>query len=103
MAPGDLDLSELGLVFDTDHAAMSATRDAFLREPCACLAHVHLYDDRGPIDGDDSHAALGVVDAAAVVAAAGVAEAAVILEHHDEPAALASIAYLHAAGPLKRG
>jgi sugar phosphate isomerase/epimerase len=100
VSPGDLDLGELGLVLDTGHAAISGTLGAFLRDPRARLAHVHLHDNRGPIDGDDPHAALGsgVVDAEAVLAAARAAGALVILEHLDEPAALASIAYLDAAG-----
>jgi sugar phosphate isomerase/epimerase len=99
-SPGDLDLGELGLALDTGHAAISDTLGEFLREPRAHLAHVHLHDNRGPIDGDDPHAALGlgVVDGAAVLAAARAAGATVVLEHHDEPAALASIAYLDAVG-----
>jgi sugar phosphate isomerase/epimerase len=103
VSPGDLDLGKLGLVLDTGHAAISGTLDAFLHEPHARLAHVHLHDNRGPADNDDPHAALGlgVVDVVAVVAAARVAGAMVILEHHDEPAALASIAYLDAAGLLR--
>jgi sugar phosphate isomerase/epimerase len=99
-SPGDLELGELGLVLDTGHAAISGTLDEFLREPRARLAHVHLHDNRGPIDGDDPHAALGrgVVNVEAVLVAARAAGALVILEHHDAQAALASIAYLDTAG-----
>jgi sugar phosphate isomerase/epimerase len=100
VSPGDLDLGELGLALDAGHAAISGTLDAFLREPCARLAHVHLHDNRGPTDGGDPHDALGrgVVDVEAVITAARAATALVILEHHDEAAALASIAYLEATG-----
>jgi sugar phosphate isomerase/epimerase len=66
---------------------------------------VHLHDNRGPVDGDDSHAALGsgVVDVEAVLAAARAAGALIILEHLDEPSALASIAYLDSAGLWQLG
>ena len=99
-APGDLDLGELGLVLDCGHAAISGTLDAFLTEPRARLTHVHLHDNLGPSDADDPHRSLGegVVDAAAVLACARAAGATVILEHLDEPAALASIAYLESRG-----
>ncbi len=98
--PGDLDLGELGLVLDCGHAAISGTLDAFLTEPRARLAHVHLHDNHGPTDVDDPHLALGegVVDVAAVLKCARAAGATVILEHLDEPAALASIAYLESRG-----
>ncbi|MGD0996727.1 MAG: TIM barrel protein [Thermoleophilia bacterium] len=98
--PGDLELGELGLVLDCGHAAISGTLDAFLDDPHASLAHVHLHSNGGPTDTDDPHLPLGegVVDAAAVLAAARAAEALVILEHLDEPSALASIAYLEAQG-----
>jgi sugar phosphate isomerase/epimerase len=99
-APGDLELGELGLALDCGHAAISGTLDAFLAAPRARLAHVHLHDNGGPTDTDDSHRPLGegVVDAAAVLACARTAGATVILEHLDEPAALASIAYLESHG-----
>jgi sugar phosphate isomerase/epimerase len=99
-APGDLELGELGLVLDCGHAAISATLDAFLAAPRARLAHVHLHDNGGPTDTDDPHGPLGegVVDATAVLACARAAGATVILEHVDEPAALASIAYLESQG-----
>jgi sugar phosphate isomerase/epimerase len=99
-APGDLELGELGLALDCGHAAISGTLDAFLAAPRARLAHVHLHDNGGPTDADDSHSPLGegIVDAAAVLACARAAGATVILEHLDEPAVLASIAYLEAHG-----
>jgi sugar phosphate isomerase/epimerase len=99
-APGDLDLGELGLVLDCGHAAISGTLEAFLSEPRARLAHVHLHDNHGPTDADDPHLALGegVVDAAAVLTCARAAGATVILEHLDEPSALASLAYLESHG-----
>jgi sugar phosphate isomerase/epimerase len=99
-APGDLELGELGLTLDCGHAAISGTLDAFLAEPRARLAHVHLHDNGGPTDTDDPHRPLGegVVDAAAVLACARAAGATVILEHLDEAAALASIAYLESRG-----
>ena len=98
--PGDLELGELGLVLDCGHAAISGTLEAFLDDPRARLAHVHLHSNLGPTDTDDPHRALGegVVDAAAVLAAARAAGATVILEHFDEAPALASIAYLEAQG-----
>jgi len=100
VAPGDLDLGELGLVLDTGHAAISDTLGEFLREPQARLAHVHLHDNGGPTDADDPHGPLGqgVVDVAAVLAAARAAGATVILEHLDERAALGSISYLGSLG-----
>ena len=99
-APGDLDLGELGLVLDCGHAAISGTLDDFLTAPRGRLAHVHLHDNRGPTDADDPHRALGegVVDAAAVLNCARAAGATIILEHLDEPSALASIAYLESRG-----
>ena len=98
--PGDLELGELGLVLDCGHAAISGTLEAFLDDPRARLAHVHLHSNLGPTDTDDPHRALGegVVAAAAVLAAARAAGATVILEHFDEAPALASIAYLEAQG-----
>jgi sugar phosphate isomerase/epimerase len=100
VAPGELDLGELGLALDTGHAAISGTLDAFLREPQATLAHVHLHDNLGPNDADDPHRALGegVVNVAAVLAAARAAGALVILEHHSEQPMLQSIAYLREHG-----
>ncbi len=99
-APGDLELGELGLVLDCGHAAISGTLDAFLEDPRARLIHVHLHSNLGPTDVDDPHRPLGegVVDAAAVLAVARAAGATVILEHLDEPSALASLAYLEAQG-----
>ena len=104
VAPGDLDLGGLGLVLDTGHAAISGTLEAFLREPQARLAHVHLHDNAGPNDGDDPHSPLGqgVVDVAAVLAVARAAGATVILEHLDERTTLASIAYLDSRGLWER-
>jgi sugar phosphate isomerase/epimerase len=98
--PGDLELGELGLVLDCGHAAISGTLDAFLENPRARLTHVHLHSNLGPTDTDDPHRPLGegVVDAAAVLTAARAAGATVILEHLDEPSALASLAYLEAQG-----
>jgi sugar phosphate isomerase/epimerase len=100
VAPGDLDLGELGLVLDTGHAAISDTLGDFLRDPQARLAHVHLHNNGGPTDSDDPHDPLGqgVVDVTAVLNAAQAAGATVILEHLDERAALASIAYLDSRG-----
>ncbi len=99
-APGDLDLGELGFALDTGHAAISGTLDAFLADPQARLIHVHLHSNFGPADADDPHRPLGegVVDGAAVLAVAREAGATVILEHLDEPSALASIAWLEARG-----
>jgi sugar phosphate isomerase/epimerase len=99
-APGDLELGELGFVLDCGHAAISGTLDAFLADPQARLIHVHLHSNLGPTDADDPHRPLGegVVDAAAVLAVARAAGATVILEHLDEPPALASIAWLEAQG-----
>jgi len=99
-APGDLELGELGFVLDCGHAAISGTLDAFLTDPQARLAHVHLHSNFGPTDADDPHRPLGegVVEAAPVLAVARAAGATVILEHLDEPPALASIAWLEAQG-----
>ena len=103
VAPGDLHLGELGFALDTGHAAISGSLDAFLHEPQATLAHVHLHDNRGPEDAEDPHRALGqgVVDVAAVLAAAHDAGATVILEHLSEAPALESIAYLQAHGLIE--
>jgi sugar phosphate isomerase/epimerase len=90
-APG-----ELGFVLDVGHAAISGTLGAFLAEPRVRLAHVHLHDNRGPVDDDDPHRPLGtgVVDAAAVLSAARTAGATVILEQLNEADLLASIDWL---------
>ena len=95
-APGELDLGELGFVFDAGHAAISGTLEAFVAAPGARLVHVHLHDNRGPVDDDDPHRPLGtgVVDAAAVLSAARAAGAPVILELLNEADLLASIDWL---------
>ncbi len=84
--PGDLDLGELGLILDTGHAAICGTLHDFLREPRAKLAHVHLHDNRGPVDTGDPHLPLGrgVVDAGAVIRVARASDATIILELLDE-------------------
>ena len=95
-APGELDLGELGFVLDTGHATISGTFQAFVTAPCARLVHVHLQDNRGPVDDDDPHRPLGtgVVDAAAVLSTARAARATVILELLNEADLLASIDWL---------
>jgi sugar phosphate isomerase/epimerase len=95
-APGELDLGELGFVLDAGHASISGTLGAFLAEPRARLVHVHLHDNRGPVDDDDPHRPLGtgLVDAAAVLSAARAAGATVILELLNEADLLASIDWL---------
>jgi sugar phosphate isomerase/epimerase len=100
IAPGELDLGDLGLLLDTGHAAISGTLDAFLAEPRATLMHVHLHDNRGPADSCDPHLplGLGVVDAEAVLRVARAAGATVILEHMSEDDVLQSIAHLEARG-----
>jgi sugar phosphate isomerase/epimerase len=105
MAPGDLDLGELGLTLDAGHAAISGALDEFLRAPRARLAHVHLHSNQGPGDIDDPHGPLGqgVVDAARVLAVAHAAGATVILEHLNEADALASITYLESQGLVQAG
>ena len=102
VAPGELDLGELGFVLDTGHAAISGTLDAFLRDPRARLTHVHLHDNRGPVDDDDPHDALGrgIVDASGVLATARAAGATVILEILSEPGIVESIAYLRELGEI---
>jgi sugar phosphate isomerase/epimerase len=99
-APGDLDLGELGFTLDCGHAAISGTLDAFLADPRARLAHVHLHSNLGPSDAGDPHRPLGegVVDVARVLAAARAAGATVVLEHLDEPSAMASLAWLEGSG-----
>jgi sugar phosphate isomerase/epimerase len=99
-APGALDIGTLGLALDCGHAALSGTLVAFLADPHAEVAHVHLHSNRGPVDAGDPHRPLGegVVDAAAVLALARAAGATMILEHDDEPSAAQSIAYLRAKG-----
>ena len=94
-APGDLDLGELGLTLDCGHAAISGTLAAFLVDPHARLAHVHLHSNLGPSDTGDPHRPLGegVVKAAPVLAVARAAGATVILEHLDEASAMASLAW----------
>ncbi len=100
VAPGDLELGELGLTLDCGHAAISGTLDAFLTDPRARLAHVHLHSNGGPDDAGDPHRPLGegVVEAAPVLAAARAAGATVILEHLDEPSAMASVDWLAHSG-----
>ena len=104
-APGDLDLGALGLILDTGHAAICGTLHEFLSEPQAELAHVHLHDNRGPVDAGDPHLPLGrgVVDAGAVVRAARASGATVILELLDEAAIAESIAHLESRGILEPG
>ena len=99
-APGDLDLGELGLTLDCGHAAISGTLDAFLAAPRARLAHVHLHSNLGPSETGDPHRPLGegVVEAAPVLAAARAAGATVIIEHLDEPSAMASLAWFERSG-----
>ena len=98
--PGDLDLGELGLVLDCGHAAISGTLDAFLSDPHGRLIHLHLHSNEGMMDTDDPHAPLGqgAVDAPAALALASAAGATVILEHLDEEAMLASLAYIERHG-----
>jgi sugar phosphate isomerase/epimerase len=100
MAPGELDLGELGLTLDAGHAAIAGTLDEFLSAPRARLVHVHLHSNSGPSDTDDPHAPVGqgVVDTERVLATARAAGASVILELLDEATALASIAFLEARG-----
>jgi sugar phosphate isomerase/epimerase len=104
-APGELDLGELGLVLDTGHAAISGTLQAFLAEPRARLAHMHLQDNRGPVDDDDPHRPLGagVVDAATALSTAHAAGATVILELLNEADLLASIDWLGRQGLVGQG
>jgi sugar phosphate isomerase/epimerase len=100
--PGEIDLQGLGLILDAGHASISGCLGEWLADPRAPLRHVHLHDNHGAGDEDDPHLALGagVVDAAAVLAAARAAGASVVLEHDDEAAVLASIAYLRGRGLL---
>ena len=99
-APGDLDLGALGLILDTGHAAICGTLEAFLSTPHHELAHVHLHDNRGPVDAGDPHLPLGrgIVDCGAVLRAARASDATVILELLDERSILESIAYLERRG-----
>ena len=99
-APGDLDLGELGLVLDIGHAAVSGSLGEFLADPRGRLIHMHLHSNAGVTDTDDPHAPLGtgIVDAPAALAMASAAGATVILEHLDEPAMLASLAYVEQQG-----
>jgi sugar phosphate isomerase/epimerase len=80
----------------TAKRSISGTLEAFVAEPRARLAHVHLNDNRGPVDDDDPHRPLGagVVDTAAVLCAARAAGATVILELLNEAGLLASIYWL---------
>jgi sugar phosphate isomerase/epimerase len=102
VAPGELDLGELGLALDVGHAAISGTLDAFLRDPRARLTHIHLHDNRGPVDDDDPHRALGqgIIDASAVLATARAAGATIILELMSEPEIAESIKYLRELGEI---
>jgi sugar phosphate isomerase/epimerase len=98
--PGDLDLGELGFALDAGHAAITGVLHDFLVDPQTRLQHVHLHDNRGPMDAHDPHLALGrgVVDVSAVLATARAATATVILELLDLPAIEASVVYLRAKG-----
>ena len=96
VAPGDLDLGELGFLLDTGHAAISGVLHDFLFAADLDLAHVHLHDNRGPADAHDPHLALGrgVVDVHDVLDVARVRHATVILELLSEAAVRESLEYL---------
>jgi sugar phosphate isomerase/epimerase len=96
VAPGGLDLGELGFLLDTGHAAICESLDDFLADAHLPLAHVHLHDNRGPADADDPHRPLGrgVVDAGAVLTVARYAGATVILELMSEDDVVESVGYL---------
>jgi len=98
-APGDLELGGLGLTLDTGHAAASGSLDAFLREPRARLAHIHLHDHPGT-PGEDPHLALGrgIVPVADVISVARDAGATIVLELLLPEDVLASVAFLRATG-----
>lgn len=102
-APGDLDLGALGLVLDTGHAAITGVLHDFIFAPEARLRHVHLHDNRGPVDERDPHGPLGtgVVDARLVLAAARASGATVILELLDEESVGQSVAHLRTRGIVR--
>jgi sugar phosphate isomerase/epimerase len=96
VAPGDLDLGELGFLLDTGHAAISGVLHEFLFAPGLDLTHVHLHDNRGPADAHDPHLPIGrgVVAVSDVLDVARVRHATVILELLDEVAVDESLEYL---------
>jgi sugar phosphate isomerase/epimerase len=100
-SPGLLDLDGLGLALDVGHAAITGTLNAWLRDPRATLRHLHLHDNRGPLDGD-LHLALGagIIDPAPALAMARAAGASVILEHTHEGDVLVSLEHLRTRGLL---
>lgn len=105
VGPGDLDLGALGFALDAGHAAISGTLLPFLADPSQPVTHVHLHDNRGPVDAHDPHLPLGrgAVDARAVLTRARADGATVILELASEADALESIAYLDRLGLLTPG
>jgi sugar phosphate isomerase/epimerase len=96
VAPGDLDLGELGFLLDTGHAAISGVLHDFLFAADLDLTHVHLHDNRGPADAHDPHLPLGrgVVDVHDVLDVARVRHATVILELLSEAAVDESLTFL---------
>ena len=96
VAPGDLDLGELGFLLDTGHAAISGVLHDFLFAAELDLAHVHLHDNRGPADAHDPYLPLGrgVVDVHDVLDVARLRNATVILELLSEADVLESLEYL---------
>jgi len=96
VAPGDLDLGELGFLLDTGHAAIAGVLHEFLLAVDLDLAHVHLHDNRGPADAHDPHLPLGrgVVCVRDVLDVARVRHATVILELTSEADLRESLEFL---------
>ncbi len=96
VAPGDLDLGELGFLLDAGHAAISGVLHDFLFAADLDLAHVHLHDNRGPADAHDPHLPIGrgVVAVSDVLDVARVRHATVILELLSEADVQESLDYL---------
>ena len=96
VAPGDLDLGELGFLLDTGHAAISGVLHDFLFDPDLDLTHVHLHDNRGPAAAHAPPLPLGrgVVDVRDVLDVARVRHATVILELLSEADVDESLAFL---------
>ena len=95
-APGDLELGELGLTLDCGHAAISGTLDDFLsaRGPVWPTSTCTTTGARPTATTRIARSVWGWSTRRRCSACARDAGATVILEHLDEPAALASIAYL---------
>jgi sugar phosphate isomerase/epimerase len=101
VAPGDLDVKGLAVVFDAGHAAITDTLDAWLADTSHDIRHVHVHDNLGTHGGDlHDPCGTGVVDAGPVIRRAREIGATIILEHKNEAEVQQSFDYLQGKGLL---